>query len=174
MPVAPLLVPPQMGRLDDLELSVVEIEELFATWVDPQTRSLEWVLTVLRYFDHYHPFLPFLRIGKSPHAYYESSELLFWSIISAASHRCQNQTLLPRLARSVTDLVWSLLRSIPYTPQSVQSLVILCTWPFPTSSSTVDPTYTLAGTMLQLAFLMGLHCAPNAQYFTKSSPHSEY
>ncbi|KAL3488432.1 hypothetical protein BJX62DRAFT_227371 [Aspergillus germanicus] len=163
MPVAPLLVPPQVRRLGDLELSVVEIEELFAT-----------------YFDHYHPFLPFLNTGKSPHAYYESSELLFWSIISAAAHRSQNPTLLPRLARSVTDLVWSTLRSIPYTLQSVQSLVILCTWPFPTSSSTADPTYTLAGIMLQLALQMGLHCAPNAQDFTKiprtlnTNEHSEW
>ncbi|KAL2786339.1 hypothetical protein BJX66DRAFT_346895 [Aspergillus keveii] len=163
MPVAPLLVPPQARRLDDLELSTVEIDESFTT-----------------FFNHYHPFLPFLNIGKSSHAYYESSELLFWSIISAASHRSQNPTLLSRLARNVTDLVWSTLRSIPYTLQSVQSLIILCTWPFPTSSSTADPTYTLAGTMLQLAFQMGLHCAPNAQDFTKiprtlnTDEHSEW
>ncbi|KAL3449211.1 hypothetical protein BJX65DRAFT_294704 [Aspergillus insuetus] len=162
-PAAALVVPPQARRLDDLELSTVEIDELFAT-----------------FSNHYHPFLPFLNTGKSPHAYYGSSELLFWSIISAASHRSQNPTLLPQLARSVTDLVWSTLRSIPYTLQSVQSLIILCTWPFPTSSSTADPTYTLAGTMLQLAFQMGLHCAPNAQDFTKvprtlnTDEHSEW
>ncbi|CEL01980.1 hypothetical protein ASPCAL01556 [Aspergillus calidoustus] len=162
-PAALLVVPPQARRLDDLELSTVEIDELFAT-----------------FFNHYHPFLPFLNTGKSPHAYYESSELLFWSIISAASHRSPNPTLLPRLARNVTELVWSTVRSIPYTLQSVQSLIILCTWPFPTSSSTADPTYTLAGIMLQLAFQMGLHCAPNAQDFTKvpltlnTDEHSEW
>ncbi|KAJ0415917.1 hypothetical protein BJY00DRAFT_317380 [Aspergillus carlsbadensis] len=162
-PATPLLFHPQERRLDDIELSTVEIDDLFAT-----------------FFDQYHPFLPFLNPGKSPHAYYESSELLFWSIISAASHHSQNPTLLPRLARSVTDLVWSTLRSIPYTIQSVQSLAILCTWPFPTSSSTADPTYTLAGTMLQLGFQMGLHCAPNAQDFIKvprtlnTDEHSEW
>ncbi|KAL2836472.1 hypothetical protein BJY01DRAFT_251969 [Aspergillus pseudoustus] len=162
-PTAPLVVPPQARSLDDLELSALEIEELFAT-----------------FFEHYHPFLPFLRPERSPHAYYELSELLFWSIISVASHRSQKPILLPRLASSVTDLLWSTLRSIPYTLQSVQSLIILCTWPFPTHSSTADPTYTLAGTMLQLAFQMGLHCASSAQEFTKvpvllsSDDHGEW
>jgi hypothetical protein len=167
MPVAPLLVPPQARRLDDLELSTVEIDESFTTLTHPRLGLSECRLMVTSFFNHYHPFLPFLNTSKCPHAYYESSELLFWSIISAASHRSQNPTLLSRLARNVTDLVWSTLQSIPYTLQSVQSLIILCTWPFPTSSSTADPTYTLAGTMLQLAFQMGLHCAPNAQDFTK-------
>jgi hypothetical protein len=179
-PAALLVVPPQARRLDDLELSTVEIDELFATLTHPRPGLPAHQLMVTRFFNHYHPFLPFLNTGKSPHAYYESSELLFWSIISAASHRSPNPTLLPRLARSVTELVWSTVRSIPYTLQSVQSLIILCTWPFPTSSSTADPTYTLAGIMLQLAFQMGLHCAPNAQDFTKvpltlnTDEHSEW
>lgn len=118
--------------------------------------------------NHYHPCLPFLDPSTSPHEYYESSELLFWSIISAASRRLQTQpTLLPRLARSVSDLLWRTLRSIPYSHRVVQSLIILCTWPFPTSSSTADPTYMLAGMMVLVGSQMGLHRATNAQDFTK-------
>lgn len=121
-----------------------------------------------RYFSCYHPFLPFLKQEKSPHAYYESSELLFWSVIAAAAHRSQSlPCLLPRLAEDMMQLLWTTIRSIPYSLHVIQSLVIICAWPFPTSSSTADPTYTLAGTMLHLAFQMGLHCASSAEDFTK-------
>ena len=118
---------------------------------------------------HYHPFLPFLDPSASPHDYYQSSQLLFWAIISAASRRLESQpTLLPKLARSVTDLLWQTIRSIPHSHRVVQSLIILCAWPFPTSSSTADPTYMLAGMMVLLGSQMGLHQPLNAQDFTKS------
>lgn len=118
--------------------------------------------------NHYHPFLPFLDPRTSPHDYYEASELLFWAIISAAARRYESQpTLLPRLARNVTDLLWQSLRSIPFSIRLVQSLVVLCAWPFPTSSSTADPTYLLTGTMVMLGSQMGLHQPLNAQDFTK-------
>ncbi|KAL4939953.1 hypothetical protein BDV06DRAFT_213894 [Aspergillus oleicola] len=88
----------------------------------PQPRKLDDV--ELSYFRHYHPFLPFLRPERSPHSYCESSPLLFWSIVSVVSQRSESQaTLLPRLARAVTDLLWSTLRSIPYSIHSVQSLM---------------------------------------------------
>lgn len=118
--------------------------------------------------DHYHPYLPFLDLATSPHQYYDSSELLFWSVISAASRRSHSQpTLLTSLARGVTDLLWRTLRAIPYSLRVVQSLIILCAWPFPTSSSTADPTYVLAGMMVSLGSQMGLHRAWSAQDFTK-------
>lgn len=124
--------------------------------------------------NHYHPFLPFLDPSTSPHDYYESSQLLFWAIVSTASRRLESQpTLLPRLARSVTDLVWQTIRSIPHSYHVVQSLIILCAWPFPTSSSTADPTYTLAGTMVLLGSQMGLHQPLDAQDFTKVSLNLE-
>ncbi|OJJ03351.1 hypothetical protein ASPVEDRAFT_29874 [Aspergillus versicolor CBS 583.65] len=147
----PLVVAPQPRKLAGIELSVADIEELFHL-----------------YFSSYHPFLPFLKQEKSPHAYYESSELLFWSVIAAAAHRTQSlPCLLPRLAEDVMELLWATIRSIPYSLHVIQSLVIICAWPFPTSSSMADPTYTLAGTMLHLAFQMGLHCASSAEDFTK-------
>ncbi|OJJ53491.1 hypothetical protein ASPSYDRAFT_212411 [Aspergillus sydowii CBS 593.65] len=147
----PLVVAPQPRKLAGIELSVADIEELFQL-----------------YFSYYHPFLPFLKPEKSPHAFYESSELLFWSVIAAAAHRTQSlPCLLPRLAEDMMELLWTTIRSIPYSLHVIQSLVIICAWPFPTSSSTTDPTYTLAGTMVHLAFQMGLHCASSAEDFTK-------
>lgn len=138
-----------------MELTVEEIDELY-----------------LIYILHYHPYLPFLDSATSLHEYYESCELLFWSVIAVAARRLQSHpTLLAKLARSVTDLLWKTLRSIPYSLRVVQSLVIICTWPFPTSSSTADPTYMLAGMMVQMGTQMGLHRALNAEDFVKVPLH---
>ncbi|KAM0260094.1 hypothetical protein ACHAQJ_003019 [Trichoderma viride] len=146
---------PRARKLGNVELSVEEIDELY-----------------LIYILHYHPYLPFLDPSTSLHEFYESSELLFWSIISVAARRLQSHpTLLPKLARSVTDHLWKTLRSIPYSLRVVQSLIILCTWPFPTSSSTADPTYMLAGMMVQMGTQMGLHRALNAEDFVKVPLH---
>lgn len=117
---------------------------------------------------YYHPFLPLIDTSKSPHEYYQLSELLFWSIISVSSRRVTSRpTLLPKLARNVTDLLWKTLRSIPHSLMTVQGLALLCSWPFPTNSSTADPTFMLVGTMLQIATQMGLHRALDAQDFAK-------
>ncbi|KAH6961924.1 hypothetical protein BKA56DRAFT_598095 [Ilyonectria sp. MPI-CAGE-AT-0026] len=142
---------PRPRALGNTALSVEEIDELFNT-----------------YLTYYHPFLPLIDETKPPHDYYLLSDLLFWSIISVASRRMRSRpTLLPRLARNVTDLLWTTLRSIPYSLATVQALALLCTWPFPTSSSTADPTFMLVGIMLQIGTQMGLHRALDAQDFAK-------
>lgn len=120
------------------------------------------------YRTSYHPHMPVIDINRSPQEYYHLSELLFWTIISVASRRLSSHpTLLPKLARSVTDLMWKTLRSVSYSITTVQALALLCTWPFPTSSSTADPTFMLVGTMLQIGTQIGLHRALSAQDFSK-------
>lgn len=117
---------------------------------------------------YYHPFLPLIDPAKSAHEYYQVSQLLFWSIISVASRRMKSQpTLLPKLARNVTNLLWNTVRTLPHSLVVVQAIALLCTWPFPTSSSTTDPTFMLAGMLLQIGTQMGLHRALNAQDFSK-------
>ncbi|KIW32183.1 hypothetical protein, variant 1 [Cladophialophora immunda] len=138
-------------NLRDIELSSDVINDLFRI-----------------YFSHYHAYLPFLDPGVSPAQYYDNSTLLFWSIISVASRRYQSDpTLLTRLARAVTDLLWKSLQTIPHSLGVIQSLVLLCTWPFPTSSSTTDPTYMLSGMIIQLSIQMGLHRPRSPLDFTK-------
>ncbi|KIX95572.1 uncharacterized protein Z520_08692 [Fonsecaea multimorphosa CBS 102226] len=138
-------------NLRDIELSSDVINDLFRM-----------------YFSHYHAYLPFLDPGVSPAQYYDNSILLFWSIISVASRRYQpDPTLLTRLARAVTDLLWKSLQTIPHSLGVIQSLVLLCTWPFPTSSSTTDPTYMLSGMIIQLSIQMGLHRPRSPLDFTK-------
>jgi transcriptional regulatory protein LEU3 len=59
------------------------------------------------------------------------------------------------------------LQSIPRSKSVVQSLILLCTWPFPTSSSTPDVSYMWVGTMMQISIQMGLNRPINPQDLTK-------
>jgi hypothetical protein len=123
---------------------------------------------LFRFFDHYHVFLPFLDPLKSPDHYYQSSRLLFWTIISVASRRyASDLTLMASLSTSVRRLMWSTLESVPQNHHDVKALCLLCTWPFPISNSSTDPTFMLSGTMVNLAMQIGLHRPSHAQDFAK-------
>ncbi|KAF7587626.1 hypothetical protein BBP40_006990 [Aspergillus hancockii] len=120
------------------------------------------------FFTFYHPFLPFLERGQSPDDYYTASPLLFWTIISVGARRWQTDThLLNSLAGPVSRLVWSTLADIPQSYHVVKALCLLCTWPFPASSTSTDPTFMLCGMMMQVAMQLGLHRPSYTQDFSK-------
>ncbi|EDN08000.1 hypothetical protein HCAG_04510 [Histoplasma mississippiense (nom. inval.)] len=121
-----------------------------------------------QFFTFYHPFLPFLDRDRSPEEYYSASPLLFWSIISVGSRRYQaDPTLLNALSGPVSRLVWSVLADVPQSYHVVKALALLCTWPFPTSSTSTDPTFMLCGMMMHIAMQIGLHRPSHAQDFSK-------
>ena len=137
--------------LGNVEVSVAEADELFAL-----------------FFANYHPFLPILDRFRSAQAYYETSPLLSWCVLAVAARRYQsNPTLVARLAQTVPDLLWKTIRSVPHSLSLVQSLLLLCTWPFPTSSSATEPSYMLAGIAIHSSLQMGLHRPLHQQDFTK-------
>jgi hypothetical protein len=89
-------------------------------------------------------------------------------IISVGARRYQTDiNLLNSLAGPVTRLVWSTLADIPQSFHVVKALCLLCTWPFPTSSTSTDPTFMLSGIMVQVAMQLGLHRPSHTQDFTK-------
>lgn len=121
-----------------------------------------------RFFTYYHPFLPFLNRTQTPDDYYTTSPLLFWTVISVGARRYQSDTgLLTSLAGPVTRLVWSTLADIPQSYHVVKALCLLCSWPFPTSSTSTDPTFMLCGMMIQVAMQLGLHRPSHSQDFSK-------
>ncbi|KAL4873252.1 hypothetical protein BDV12DRAFT_160684 [Aspergillus spectabilis] len=120
------------------------------------------------FFTYYHPFLPFLDREQSPEDYYTVSPLLFWTIISVGARRYQTDSnLLNSLAGPVTRLVWSTLADVPQSYHVVKALCVLCSWPFPTSSTSTDPTFMLCGLMIQIAMQLGLHRPSHTQDFSK-------
>lgn len=121
-----------------------------------------------RFFKFSHPFLPFLNPEKSPEDYFSRSPLLFWTIILVGSrHYNAEPHLFNTLARQVQSLTWSTLAEVPQNYHHIKALVLLCAWPLPCSSTSADPTFMLAGMMMQIALQIGLHRPDHAQDFTK-------
>jgi transcriptional regulatory protein LEU3 len=120
------------------------------------------------YFELYHPTLPILDPEVPAQRCCDVSPLLFWSIMSVAVRRSwEHSQLLPTMAQPVMDLLWKAIRSVPHSPVLIESLLLLCTWPFPTSSSATDPSYILSHTAVAAAVQMGLHRPQHQQDFTK-------
>ncbi|OGE58580.1 hypothetical protein PENARI_c001G12470 [Penicillium arizonense] len=141
----------QVKRIEDVMVVPEKVVELFNL-----------------FFTYYHPFLPFLDQKQSPDEYYNSSSLLFWTIISVGARRYQGDSnLLNSLAGPVTRLVWSTLADIPQSYHVVKALSLLCSWPFPVSSTSTDPTFMLCGMMVQVAMQLGLHRPSHTQDFSK-------
>ncbi|PGH04009.1 hypothetical protein AJ80_08593 [Polytolypa hystricis UAMH7299] len=147
-PSGPLVI---SKRIEDVSVPPERVTELFSC-----------------FFAFYHPFLPFLDRDKPPEDYYSTSPLLFWTIISVGSRRYQTDpNLLNSLSGPVLRLVWSTLADVPQSYHVVKALALLCTWPFPTSSTSTDPTFMLCGMMMQVAMQIGLHRPSHAQDFSK-------
>ncbi|KAN0069636.1 hypothetical protein V8E54_011942 [Elaphomyces granulatus] len=139
---------PQFKRIEDVMVVSDRVTELFGL-----------------FFTFYHPFLPFLDRDIPSDQYHSTSPLLFWTIISIGARR--DIDLLNSLGGPVTRLVWSTLADVPQSYHVVKALCLLCTWPFPTSSTSTDPTFMLCGMMMQVAMQFGLHRPSHAQDFTK-------
>ena len=119
-----------------------------------------------RFFTYYHPFLPILDPSRPPEYYYTANLLRFWVIISVAARR-DDPPLLASLAAPVSDLLWKTIADVPQNYIVVKALCLLCTWPLPISSTSTDPTFMLAGLMMQIAMQIGLHRPSHSQDFTK-------
>ena len=85
----------------------------------------------------------------------------------AARHFEAEPSLYGSLCGPVMRLVWRAVSDVPQNYHVVKALALLCSWPFPTSSTTTDPTLVLSGIMMQIALQIGLHRPSHAQDFTK-------
>ncbi|KAK8198635.1 hypothetical protein M8818_006502 [Zalaria obscura] len=87
---------------------------------------------------------------------------------AVASRRYSTRsTLLVELQQPVAELLWSTVSGVPQTYHIVKALCLLCAWPLPTSSTSVDPSMMICGTMVQLAMQFGLHRPSHAQDFSR-------
>lgn len=142
---------PTLHTLGRVTLSDKEITDLFSI-----------------FFAHYHPYLPLLSTEIPYTAFFNLSPLLHWAIIAVASRRYSTRsTLLVELQQPVAELLWSTVSGVPQTYHIVKALCLLCAWPLPTSSTSVDPSMMICGTMVQLAMQFGLHRPSHAQDFSR-------
>jgi hypothetical protein len=120
---------------------------------------LSILLTTRSFFDNYHVFLPVLDPSSSADEYYDSSPLLFWAIISAASRRYRDDShLLMSLFQPVTQLAWKTASDPPIWRPGIQALLILCFWPFPSlNTMKVETSMNLMSIAVNSAMQIGLH-----------------
>lgn len=143
---------PTINSLAKVTLSDEQIAELFGI-----------------YFTRYHPYLPLLSNEVSPASYFELCPLLYWTIITVASRRYQGRPgLLSELKPPMHELLWDTIGSVPQTHHVAKALCLLCAWPLPTSSTSLDPSILICGAMVQVAMQFGLHRPSHAQDFSRT------
>ncbi|OOF93606.1 hypothetical protein ASPCADRAFT_132614 [Aspergillus carbonarius ITEM 5010] len=121
------------------------------------------------FFQRYHPYAPLLDPASSPDQYYARSPLLFWAIILVASRRWTEEPgLFVSLTAPVKRLLWDTIANPPHTWHVVQSILLVCLWPFPTSSLSSDITSILVSTAQTIAVRMGLHRPEAIQDFSRT------
>lgn len=115
------------------------------------------MLIRVRYFEHFHPFMPIVR-KQDPDACYRSAPVLFWAIIVTACRRyAKQESTFKFLIESISSEVWGAVASVPVRPPVVNSLIILATWSLPNIRFMTDPTCVYAGIALNSALYLGLH-----------------
>jgi hypothetical protein len=148
--------PTKAQILEGRALSPAVIDELFA-----------------RYFQDFHPFVPFLDKDISPNEYYRRSKFLFWAIIVVA---CRNWSKEPTLLDSIGEKVLNLaLMSLRHaTIPTVKGLLLILTWPFPKNphgNTPGDISHVLCGAILHMAMQIGLHIPTSSQDFSRVKVH---
>ena len=128
-----------------------------------------------RFFKHYHHLYGILDPSISPDECYDRSTLLFWSIISIAARRYEEDgTLLASLAPCVKRLMWSTISVPPYSRFAVQAILLLSMWSFPTNSMSTDISFIAVSVAKSASMQLGLHRPETLQDFlrvqTRTSP----
>ncbi|KAI1343534.1 hypothetical protein F5Y15DRAFT_405904 [Xylariaceae sp. FL0016] len=112
---------------------------------------------------HFHPRLPILG-PISAETIYHSSNFLFWSIISVVASNTtipSSPSLFERIKTPFQDMVSKETLRAPLPLETIQALLILCTWPLPVQAQHDDPGWICCGIAVNSALYLGLH-RPNA------------
>ena len=122
----------------------------------PPVFIVDW--PIFRYFKFYHPVLPILDPTLSPNVCYCQSPFLFWTILVSGCRRySQDPTMLESIGPQVNGMAFASISSPSTLIQTLQGLLILCTWAVPLKSMTKDMTYVASGASIHLAMQIGLH-----------------
>jgi transcriptional regulatory protein LEU3 len=120
------------------------------------------MVVLLKILENYHPYFSLLDLDVEPVDYYSRCTLLFWAIISIASHRFEDgPTLLCMLSHPVQNLLWDTVRKLPHSPFVVEAIILFSIWPFPTSSMWMDPSFMLISIAKTSLMQLGLHRPEN-------------
>ncbi|KAI0847787.1 hypothetical protein F5Y00DRAFT_240414 [Daldinia vernicosa] len=115
-----------------------------------------------KYFEHYHPYMPVVR-HKDPNKCYDTSPLLFWTIIYVATRRyAKNSTIFPFMLDSIKRDAYSAIANPPLSLTSINALILLCTWIFPDVRFVNDPCALFSSICMSATAQLGIHCGKGA------------
>jgi transcriptional regulatory protein LEU3 len=121
---------------------------------------------LIRFFSNYSSYLPIFTSRLAPDECYKSSLTLFWAIIVVGSRRLKlDPTLLGTLAPEVLNLALTSFQSRRNRTDDIRGLLILCTWPCPSTSLLRDNTVALSSLLFSLSMQAGLHVPPASSRF---------
>lgn len=113
--------------------------------------------------------MPILEACNSPDYLYSQCPSLFWTVISVASRRDDEEaTLLASLKEPIQALLWHTVYHPPHSRLELKAMILTCLWPFPTSSMSSDPSYILASVAKTSAMHVGIHKPQFVQDFSRT------
>ena len=115
------------------------------------------VLTIRRYFEHFHPYLPIVR-NRDPDDCYKRGPVLFWVMIMTACRRfAKDSTIFEFLKDSLLPEIWSSVSQPSLRLPVINALLLLAAWPNPNIRLVSDPSLIFAGLSMNASFITGLH-----------------
>jgi len=108
-----------------------------------------------------------------PNGCYHKSLTLFWSIIAIGSRSLvSDPTLLQNLTPEVLNLGLTSFQLRRNQLDDIRGLLLLCTWPLPSTTLLKDNTVVLSGLLLSLSMQAGLH-VPTSAFAHLTGPGTE-
>ncbi|KAH8699103.1 hypothetical protein BGW36DRAFT_406939 [Talaromyces proteolyticus] len=154
-PLPAILTAPR--SLDGIELESYKINDCFSL-----------------FFEHYFKILPIVDLRNDPNWFYDYSPLLFWTIVAIGARKyIQDPTILEALGPKVVSMAMQSVLKPHEHIQTIQSLLLLCTWPFPMDTMITDVSLPLTGVAMQLAIQNGLHFFGRRQDFITQIAQNE-
>ena len=123
-------------------------------------------MSITRYFDHFHPYFPVVRL-RDPDQVYQDSPLLFWVIILTACRRfAKDAFVFGFLVDAVPPELWAVVGKPPLFVNSINAVLLLCAWPLPNIRFVRDPSFMLANIAMGACYAIGLHtgCGAHREY----------
>jgi hypothetical protein len=126
------------------------------------------MLKHLSFFKHYHHFLEIIDSSLTPDHCFAASPPLFWAIISVAARHYEHNVMLFRsLKDSFLNLLWSTISVLPHSHYTIQAILIIAMWPFPTNSMSRDNSFLLVSIAKSASMQLGLHRPDIIQEFLR-------
>ncbi|KAI1608239.1 hypothetical protein EDD36DRAFT_423662 [Exophiala viscosa] len=122
------------------------------------------------YFEKYHPFFPILDPQRTNELCYETSPLLFWSVIAVAARQLQLEDhFLKQLGSELSRTFWATVASNTSSTQHVQAMLLLASWPLPDVRLWTDKSLTFSKMAMNSAMMMGMHRPGCEHEYSKDS-----